>query len=85
LKPDRQTTLTYILAGGAEGSMGIHKNESKRQKLNLAVIVATAIALISLAYTANLGGKIRHTELRADSSNNAIDLHPNHEKGNDND
>lgn len=60
-------SLILTLATGALAFIALwfQKNESRRRLLNFGVTGSAIIALLSLAYTANLGGKIRHTELRS--------------------
>ncbi len=38
------------------------------RRINTGVLLTSLLAVLSLAYTANLGGKIRHSELRADTA-----------------
>jgi len=57
--------LTLLTGAGAFTALWFQKNESKRQLMNLSVMTIAIVALLSLAYTATLGGKIRHTEIRA--------------------
>ncbi len=61
-------SLILTLATGAFAFIGLwfQKNEVRRFWLNSGIMGIAIVALISLAYTANLGGKIRHSELRAD-------------------
>ncbi len=83
-----EVSLVLTLATGCLALLALwfQKNEMKRQRLNPIVIGTAAIALISLAYTANLGGKIRHTELRSDHNTNSIDIAPSsEERGDDHD
>jgi EamA domain-containing membrane protein RarD len=58
-----------ILAGIASlMALFVRKDEEKFRLGTFAVAGLAFIALISLLYTANLGGKVRHTELRGDST-----------------
>lgn len=65
-----QISLTLTLALGFEALVALffQKDEKKARLLNFTVMILAAIATLSLLYTANLGGKIRHTELRSDST-----------------
>lgn len=60
-------SLILTLATGAFAFIALwfQKNESRGRLLNFGVMGIATLALLSLAYTANLGGKIRHTELRS--------------------
>ncbi len=62
-------SLVFTLAAGAAAFLALwfQKIESQRRLINLIVMGLAAIALLSLVYTANLGGKIRHTELRTEN------------------
>lgn len=60
--------LTLIAGIAALLALVLPSNE-KRAKILTSIVIATSLlAILSLAYTANLGGKIRHTELRNESS-----------------
>lgn len=61
-------TLTLLTGVTALAGLWFHQDARKSRLLNLSVIVLACISVVSLLYTANLGGKIRHTELRSDSS-----------------
>lgn len=60
-------SLILTLATGALAFIALwfQKNEPRRRLMNFGVMGIANLALLSLAYTANLGGKIRHTELRS--------------------
>ncbi len=66
-----QISLILTLLTGAVAFVAIwsqarlHNFEDKRKLVNAAVIGISCLALGSLIYTANLGGKVRHTELRS--------------------
>lgn len=58
--------LTLVTGAAAFLALFFQKAESKRRIFNFAVMGLAIISVMSLAYAANLGGKIRHTELRAE-------------------
>ncbi|MGZ3711575.1 MAG: hypothetical protein ACXWQO_15250 [Bdellovibrionota bacterium] len=58
------TTITGVLAVGA---LWLWRSERFLRYALLGTMSAAAIAAASLGYTANLGGKIRHTEIRSDA------------------
>lgn len=58
--------LTLIAGAAALVALWYQKDPEKSRKFNLGVMVVACIAVLSLLYTANLGGKVRHTELRSD-------------------
>lgn len=65
--------LTVILGGG--GIVGLFMNKKKGKGFKPFVWVMLAYALLTagyLAYTGNLGGHIRHTELTDDQQTNAV-------------
>ena len=76
--------LTLITGLTAFVALWFHKDERKSRALNLAVVACASVAVASLVYTANLGGKIRHTEFSSSVSNQAVDS-PQKEKETDND
>lgn len=59
--------LTLLAGLFSIAALWFHKKSFRRQ-LNIGVLIISIIAVLSLAYTANLGGKIRHTEVRANTS-----------------
>ncbi len=63
-------SLIFTLLTGVASFVALwfQKNEAKRRLINLSVMGVACIALMSLIYTANLGGKVRHTEFRAEGS-----------------
>ncbi|MDG0818144.1 hypothetical protein [Bdellovibrio svalbardensis] len=63
-----KVSLVLTLVSGALAAVALvfQKDDKKGRPMNFAVLGVAGLAVISLAYTANLGGKIRHTELRAD-------------------
>lgn len=62
-------SLVFSLATGALALLALFfQNETKqRRTIAACVLFVGAIAVVSLAYTANLGGQIRHSEFRASS------------------
>lgn len=70
-------SLILTLTAGATACLAIwfQKDQKKSRLLNLAVTAIATLAALSLLYTANLGGKVRHTELRYDSNPQNGDLH----------
>jgi uncharacterized membrane protein len=57
--------LTMMLGAGALAGLFFSRDEKKSRILSLAVVTLAVVSVASLLYTANLGGKIRHTELRS--------------------
>lgn len=57
--------LTLVTGVAAAAAFWIQKDEKRGRSACLVVVGIAGLATISLAYTANLGGKIRHTELRS--------------------
>lgn len=55
--------LTLLAGGLALASILTESKKSIQRFASTAVIIATTLAVGSLGYTANLGGKIRHSEL----------------------
>lgn len=70
-----QISLILTLAAGALAFLAfwLQKREKWRCRLNLAVIVLAIVAMLSLLYTANLGGQVRHTELRSGSNSPSLE------------
>jgi uncharacterized membrane protein len=64
--------LTLITGIAALIALWFQKYPKKIHLMNLGVMIIAGITVISLLYTANLGGQIRHTELRADHAVNAL-------------
>jgi uncharacterized membrane protein len=62
-------SLIVTLISGAVALVALlfQKEERKFRVLNVVVIAVSVLAMASLAYTASLGGEIRHTELRSDN------------------
>ena len=60
--------LTILTGLAAVVALLIKSNEKKFRLANLMVASIACMAGLSLIYTANLGGKVRHTELRGDGS-----------------
>lgn len=67
-------TLTVLAGLSAMVSLWFYSDPKKKNILPRLTFVTGSIAFVSLLYTANLGGKVRHTELRANTElqNNAI-------------
>jgi uncharacterized membrane protein len=63
-----EISLILSLLAGATAFVALwfSKSPALVRRLNLAVLTTSIIASLSLIYTANLGGMVRHTELRAD-------------------
>lgn len=57
--------LTLVTGVAAAVAFLILKNEKKGRIACFGVVGLAGLAIISLGYTANLGGKVRHTELRS--------------------
>ncbi len=61
--------LTLVAGLVALASLWFSRAKTLMPKtLNLSVIFVTLVAILSLGYTASLGGQIRHTEIRPDAS-----------------
>jgi hypothetical protein len=65
--------LTLITGAAAFVALWFQKNPIKGHLFNLVVVGVASLAVLSLLYTANLGGKIRHTELRSGVADTARD------------
>jgi hypothetical protein len=59
--------LTLLTGALAFIAFWIQKSERWRLRINLIVTALAFVALSSLVYTANLGGRVRHTELGSGS------------------
>lgn len=64
--------LTLLTGVTAFFALWFQKNPKIGRRLNFGVMGAASLALLSLMYTANLGGKVRHTEVRSDSPNQSV-------------
>ncbi len=80
-------SLVLTLAAGALAfiALWLQNFELRRQQINLAVLGVATIALLSLGYTAYLGGKIRHSEFRTDSVTQETGVPSFERKGGDDD
>jgi uncharacterized membrane protein len=58
--------LTLITGVAALAALYFQKDPKKSRLLSFGVMGLACLAILSLLYTANLGGKVRHTELRSD-------------------
>lgn len=56
--------LTLITGVAAAAALMLQKDPNKSRLINFGVLGVAILAVVSLVYTANLGGKVRHTELR---------------------
>lgn len=66
-----EISLVLTLMAGFVALLSLWFSRSKTLMptlLNGSVIVMTLVAILSLGYTANLGGQIRHSEIRASST-----------------
>lgn len=59
--------LTLLTGLASLIALLIKKDDKKNRFASFVVAGLAFIAVLSLMYTANMGGKVRHTELRADS------------------
>lgn len=76
--------LTLITGAAAFIALWFQKDQVKSRLANLGVVGFASLAIVSLLYTANLGGKVRHTELRSGATiQTGTDVEG--EKENDND
>ena len=57
--------LTLVTGVAAAAAFWLQKDQKKGRIAVFGVLGLACLATISLAYTANLGGKVRHTELRS--------------------
>ena len=60
--------LTLLSGATAFVAFWFQKDPKKSRVLNFGVMAIASLAVMSLLYTANLGGKVRHTELRSASA-----------------
>lgn len=62
-----KVSLVFTLVTGlsALGALWFQQNQMKSRLVNTSVLVVACFAVLSLFYTANLGGQVRHTELRS--------------------
>lgn len=65
-----EISMVLTLMAGATAMIGLFgPMEGRKSKvISRAVIAVVLVAIASLGYTANMGGKIRHSELRPESS-----------------
>lgn len=63
-------SLVLTLLTGASAFIGFwfQGHEKWKRRMNFAVIGLATAAILSLLYTGNLGGKIRHTEIREENT-----------------
>jgi uncharacterized membrane protein len=59
--------LTLTTGFFALVALWFRKDESKSRKLNIFVFILACVAVGALVRTGNLGGEIRHTELRSEA------------------
>lgn len=57
--------LTLITGAAAFVAIWFQNDQTKSRVINFGVVGVASLAVLSLLYTANLGGKIRHTELQS--------------------
>lgn len=60
--------LTILSGVSACVALWFQGDPKKSRMLNLSVMGTACLSVLSLVYTANLGGKVRHTELRSGSA-----------------
>ncbi len=60
--------LTSMTGAAAFIALWFQKDPKKSRLLNFGVMGIASLTVMSLLYTANLGGKVRHTELRSGSA-----------------
>lgn len=65
--------LTLLTSAVAFLGLWIRSNSKAARLVNMGVIGIASLAVVSLLYTANLGGKVRHTEFGGDSLSGAVD------------
>jgi uncharacterized membrane protein len=66
-----EVSLVLVLIAGALGGIKLLVRWSKIDRLtSIGFGIALVVSAISLGYTANIGGEIRHTEIRATANGN---------------
>ena len=76
--------LTLITGVAAFVALWFQKDPKKSRLRNFGVMGIASLAVLSLLYTANLGGKVRHTELRSSSAiQNGAEVKTEKEEDND--
>jgi uncharacterized membrane protein len=60
--------LTLITGALSAAALWFQNDKKKGQMISWIVVVFAVIASLSLMYTGNLGGQVRHTEFRANTS-----------------
>lgn len=65
-----ELSLIFTLITGALAFLALffQKDAKKSRLFNFGIIGVASIATVSLLYTANLGGQVRHTEFRSEST-----------------
>ena len=65
-----EVSLVFMILSGvaALAALWFSKDESKNSRIRWAVAGIATLTLLSLGYTANLGGKIRHSEIELKSN-----------------
>lgn len=69
---EKALIVTMLLGLFSLGKMFIKNNEKAAKILSLLIIISSISSFALIAYTGNLGGKIRHTELSGDA--NAVSI-----------
>jgi len=64
--------LTLITGVAAIAGLIFHKDTKKSRILNIIVMGLACLSVLSLFYTANLGGQIRHTEMRSSLNSQGV-------------
>lgn len=76
--------LTLITGAAAFIALWFQKNPMKSRFANVGVVGVASLAVLSLLYTANLGEKVRHTELHSGAAvQTGADVEGEKEKDND--
>lgn len=68
--------LCLMTSAASVVALWFHKKVGMAQKINIGVICLALLAWGFLIYTANLGGKIRHSELRSDPAETSSSYSP---------
>lgn len=77
--------LTLLSGAVAFIALWFQRDEKKARLLNLGVMGVATLAIVSLLYTAKLGGEVRHTEFRSGSPTQTEGPAADNEKDGDND
>jgi uncharacterized membrane protein len=71
--------LTLITGGASLLALWFQNNQKKARLISFGVIGIASASIVSLLYTANLGGQIRHTEFRSENAAQSHDSEGNND------